>query len=78
MRSLSLFALPLSLTLVVGCSSGNSREPVHPVEGQVLVNGKPPAGAQVTFHPVGKDGDDVRRPTGQVDANGRSGWRSRG
>jgi hypothetical protein len=64
-----------ALLLTAGC--GPTRPtgdvPVHPVKGQVLVDGKPLAGAQVTFHPAdeSKPGQDVARPTGQTDEEGR-------
>jgi hypothetical protein len=46
---------------------------VYPVEGKVLFQGKPLAGADVSFYPAdeSKYGESVPRPTGQTDAEGR-------
>ena len=44
--------------LCPACSSG--RKTVHPVRGQILVDGKPAAQAQVLFHPAEKDLDQVQ------------------
>jgi hypothetical protein len=63
-----VYLLPLMLA-VAGCSD-SSREPVFPVQGQVLFQGRPAVGAQVVFQPVGK-GDTVVRPSGQVDSDGK-------
>jgi hypothetical protein len=70
MRSIT-FPIPfMALGLVAGCGAAG-RVPVFPVQGQVLFNGKPAAGAQVVFHPAGKTGSDALRPTAQVDADGK-------
>jgi hypothetical protein len=62
--------LLLSGSLVAaGCSDGKT--PVYPVEGKVLWKGKPPAGAQVVFHPIGSPNKDALRPAGQVDTDGK-------
>jgi hypothetical protein len=58
------------LSLVVfcpACSSG--RKPVNPVRGQILVDGKPVAQAQVLFHPAEGVKDDPL-PTGHTDDQG--------
>ncbi len=70
MYRLCLTLLPLALGTAAGCSD-RSRQPVFPVEGQVLFQGKPAAGAQVVFHPIGKDGAGAPRPSGQVDSTGK-------
>ncbi len=45
-------ALILLAPLVSGCGSSEPpRPPVFPVSGQVIVNGRPAAGAYVVFHP---------------------------
>ena len=49
------------------CSSG--RKPVHPVRGQILVNGKPAGQAQVLLHPA-EGGQSEPHPTGQTDDQG--------
>src|SRR5262245_45090988 len=46
--------------LLASCSKTSDRKPVFPVRGQVLVQGKPAAGAYVAFHPV-NDLDNPRR-----------------
>ncbi len=69
-RTAQCLLLPTLLALAAGCSD-NGRPRVFPVEGQVLFNGKPPVGAQVIFHPIGKSGTDAVRPTGQVDGTGK-------
>jgi hypothetical protein len=61
--------LPLLLAALAGCG-GAAHDPVYPVHGQVLFQGKPAAGAQVVFHPVGKI-DPTVRPSGQVDSTGK-------
>jgi hypothetical protein len=53
--------------LCPACSSG--RKAVHPVRGQILVDGKPAAQAQVLFHPAEKDTDQLQ-PAGQTDDEG--------
>ena len=70
MRPILCSTLPLFLALA-GCNGGSPQVPVFPAEGKILFDGKPPAGAQVIFHPVGKAGSEVVRPTGQVDSTGK-------
>src|SRR5205823_1996593 len=60
--------LLLSL-LAAGC--GDPRKPVYPVEGTVLVDGKPAARAIVTFQPVGDNSPTAVRPVGHVDEKGK-------
>ncbi len=59
--------------LAVLCSScgPNGRKPVYPVQGEVRVDGRPPAHALIGFHPVGDDGPDAVHPVGVVDDRGR-------
>jgi hypothetical protein len=56
--------------LCPACAKGG-RKPVYPVQGQVLVKGRPAAQAQVTFHPVADGGPEAVRPVGHVDPQGR-------
>ena len=57
-------------TLVLLCSACSSgRKPVHPVRGQILVDGKPAVQAQVLFHPA-EGSNDEPQPTGQTDGQG--------
>lgn len=70
MRLASFAVLALAIACPA-CSSG--RKPVHPVRGQVLVNGQPVPQAQVLFHPTGaapNAASDAVRPTGQTDEQG--------
>jgi hypothetical protein len=62
--ALVVFALAV---LCPACSSG--RKPVNPVRGQILVDGKPAAQAQVLFHPAGIDAEKLQ-PAGQTDDQG--------
>ena len=55
--------------LSAGCGPG--RKSVYPVRGEVLVEGRPPVHALVTFHPVAGDGREAIHPTGSVDDQGR-------
>jgi len=63
-RRCGLLALAL---LCSACSSG--RKPVYPVKGQLLVNGKPAANAQILFHPT-EGAPDELRPAGHTDDEG--------
>src|SRR5262245_27756324 len=47
----------------------SARQPVHPVRGQVLVEGRPAAQAIVTFHPPGTNAREFR-PSAQTDEQG--------
>lgn len=64
---LSTLIVPALALLCSACSSG--RKPVHPVRGQILVDGSPAAQAQVLFHPA-EGGNDDPHPAGQTDAQG--------
>src|SRR5689334_3346285 len=72
MRLQRLFAsavLALACAACVGC--GDSRfKPVYPVRGQVLYEGKPAAGASVTFHAVSNVEDPWTKPSAEVDEDG--------
>ena len=52
-----------------GCST-NTRTPVYPVQGQILLNGKPLSEAIVTFHPRGGALAEPL-PSAHTDAEGR-------
>jgi hypothetical protein len=52
-----------------GCG-GNTGPTLHPMQGQVLFEGKPVAGAFVTLHPQSPDAG-APRPTGETGADGR-------
>ncbi len=70
--SLALLALS---ALVPACDPGRPapRYAAYPVKGTVLFQGKPLAGALVSFHPVDEShfGKDIPRPTGRTDDAGR-------
>ena len=64
----SLCGLALSLT---GCSETNSQLPVFPVQGTVLLKGKPLANALVALHPVDTSDPRATSCRATTDANGR-------
>lgn len=66
-RPCSVLAVLALACLCSACSSG--RKPVHPVRGQIFVDGQPAAQAQVLFHPA-EGGNDELQPTGQTDDQG--------
>lgn len=73
-RSVGYGAIQLSglILLVIGCQQPGyewEERPVFPVEGQVLIRGRPQPGVQVTFHPL--DQSQAGRPRGVTDAEGR-------
>jgi len=72
-RALALAALFLVIFPACNPDRPTGVHPVHPVEGQVRFQGKPLAGAEVSFHPVdeSKFGDSIPRPTGHTDEEGR-------
>lgn len=54
----------------LSCSAcGKARQPVFPVEGQVLFNGKPLHNAFVVFHPVERRDAETPPPSGYSDKN---------
>lgn len=58
------------LSLAALCSACSSnRKPVHPVRGQIVVDGQPAAQAQVVLHPT-EGGKDEPHPAGQTDEQG--------
>jgi len=59
----------LGFLLLPACSN-TSRQPVYPVRGQVLLEGRPAAQAVVTFHPAGA-GAELPRPSAKTDDEGR-------
>ena len=67
MRTLTRTGLLIAaLGLVAGC--GQSGDPLVPVSGRVLVDGKAATGAAIVFHPA--DATNGTHPVAQVDANG--------
>lgn len=66
-RRVSVLVVLSLLVFVSACSSG--RKPIYPVKGQVLVNGKPAANAQILFHPA-EDTPEQLCPTGHTDDEG--------
>lgn len=64
--------LPAGVMLVC-CGCESDRFPIAPVSGQVLLNGKPLAGAHVLFQPIPKPGEINAGPesVGLTDADGR-------
>lgn len=68
-HAVAALLLGLCILTLVGCGDGKIAR--HPVEGKVLVNGKPVEDAMVVFCPVGGS-DELQkvRPAGKTDANG--------
>jgi hypothetical protein len=54
----------------LSCGDGEDRKPVYPVQGQLVVDGKPARGAYVLFHPVNDADPQATRPHGQVSQDG--------
>jgi hypothetical protein len=65
-RLLSRWPLCLIALLPASCGSG-----LHPVEGSVLYNGQPAAGALVAFFPADNDSLTAQVPSGQVGPDGK-------
>jgi len=63
-------ALAAGLIACASCAKRDSRVPVYPVRGQVLVGDKPARNAFVVFHPEGADGPQALRPYGHAAADG--------
>src|SRR5437870_6502525 len=59
----------LGFWAMAGCSQPAGPK-LHPVRGQVLVNGRPAVNAFVVLHPLGSSDPQAARPHGRVDANG--------
>jgi hypothetical protein len=69
-RRLTAAACLAAALLCPAC--GPARKTVYPVRGQVrLADGRAPAHALVTFHPVGDAGPEAVHPAGEVDEQGR-------
>lgn len=72
MRKLA-FLIPAAVLLAAGCDGGPKGVAVHPVSGQVLYDGKPVAGIEITLLPT--DAPMVpaipRNPRGVTDEQGR-------
>ena len=57
---------------IAGCGEGRvEHSAVYPVEGQVIWNGKPLAGAMVILYPQGEAKTDVRAAAAQTGPDGR-------
>jgi hypothetical protein len=74
-KSVELAIAALLALCVSACSTGPKskevRKPVHPVHGQLLVGGKPAAGAYVFFVPVNEPPEPVDpRPRAEVGTDG--------
>lgn len=64
--------IAVGLMLGPGCGKDDGHTKVYPVQGKVVVNGAPAAGARVVFYPVS---DDLKKPgmpvpEGTTDAEG--------
>ena len=72
MNRLIRIALLLGMAAAVGCGRASPQfesRPTFPVEGRVLIEGKPVEGVQVFFHPL--DSSQRGAPRGVTDAEGR-------
>lgn len=70
LRTHNLIAVAAACWTMTLCSCGASRSKAVPVAGQVLIGEQPISNAVVIFHPInGKE--DVVRPTGRTDEQGR-------
>ena len=58
-------------TLAAGCSRGNSNSTVFPVQGTVLVKGKPAAYAKVSFIPVDENVKETSSAYGVANEDGK-------
>jgi hypothetical protein len=58
------------LIACASCTRHDSRVPVYPVRGLVLVGDKPAKNAFVVFHPEGAEGPQALRPYGHATADG--------
>jgi predicted small lipoprotein YifL len=68
-RGLFVAALASLVVVLAGCGKKGWLE-TYPVKGTVLVDGKPAAGATVSFHTKEAMGDKPYIPTGRTDENG--------
>jgi len=65
-------AFLLGMATTIGCRRASPQfelRPTFPVEGRVLIQGKPAEGVQVFFHP--RDASQRGKPRGITDAEGR-------
>ena len=69
LRQSAAAGVALLLVLVVGCSKQPTLVEVHPVNGQVLFDGKPAAGATVVFHPKDRS-NTFPTPSAKADNQG--------
>ena len=67
-RPVAALVMALAAGLPAGCGGGGP--PVFTVEGRVVYNNQPAAGALVVFHPADAPGLDSPRPTGRVQPDG--------
>jgi hypothetical protein len=68
MRHPGALALVVTATMLGCAKSEPERLSVHPVSGQITLNGKPAAGATIVFHPQTKI--DAPAPRANADKNG--------
>ncbi len=65
-----LLGLATASLLCAACGSDSGRQPVYPVQGRVLFNGKPVSRALVVFHAEGEEAKKAPRPHAQTRADG--------
>jgi hypothetical protein len=66
-----LLLIPLLVVLPGLSCGGGAKKGVHPVQGQVLLDGKAVPNAIVVFHRVGETNPQEARPYGRTDQEGR-------
>lgn len=68
MKLFARASLAIALVMQASCRESKTREPVFPVRGTVLYQGRPAAGARVSFVPV--EGGHRLRPQGACGPDG--------
>lgn len=72
--NLLLIGLALHAFTSLGCGGPEETRPeVHPVQGSITINGQPPEGAMLVFHPADEADFDARgtRPRATVQSDGQ-------
>jgi hypothetical protein len=69
-RRIALLILIGPALMCCSCGKSDQRKPVFPVQGKVLLDGKPLPRAFLVFHPIGESGPGVRRPIASAGEDG--------
>jgi hypothetical protein len=65
-----LYAAAVAALALAGCGKTESRVPVHPVSGKVLVGGKPVAGVMIVLHAADGSQPAPSKPNAKTAADG--------